>query len=91
MFYTGDDISIVLTSNDSLDGAEVKVFYKKPFDKNHETVEPTHVDVDSGTVTYELQAIDNDIAGDWRFWLEVIDAEQKKASSTEVVVSINSH
>lgn len=87
-YFINDDIRIKLTANESLTGATVKVVYVKPFQAEQHKVDPTTVNTENNLVTYDLSASDNNVSGDWRFWLEVVNSDEKKATSSEVVVNV---
>ena len=91
MFYINDDIRVIMTVNESLVGATVKVCYKQPLQTVTITTSPTLVFIDKNQVVYDLPKANNTTSGIWNFWVRVTDSAGKEASSTNMEVEINKH
>lgn len=91
MFYTDDDIQLRITVNEDISDAQsITVCYKKPHATEIVT-DTTHTVSGTTVVIYDLLKINNNIAGDWIFWLIVVNADGLCASSTEVSITITKH
>lgn len=82
MYYTNDDIRVIMALNESLDGSTVKVNFTDP--ESTVTTEVSPTTIDGKRVIYDIPRAANDKAGNWVFWCVVTNAEGKVASSTEL-------
>ena len=90
MFFTNDDIRVVLSSNESLTGSAVKVCYKRP-DQTIAAENPSSINYETDEVTYDFPRELNNTPGTYRFWLQITNSDQLEATSTELIVYIKKH
>jgi len=88
MFFKGDDFTVNMTVKEDLTGSTIKVRFRKPNSKTIIDKDPTSVNLQTKTISYDYSALDNDVVGDITMWTKITNANNKTANSKKVNITI---